>query len=46
MANPERIAGLIFQNFTTSVDDWNPEHLKIYERLDGPGTPEKLAETE
>jgi pimeloyl-ACP methyl ester carboxylesterase len=46
MAHPERIAGLTFQNFTTSVEGWNPERLKIYERLGGPETPEKLAETE
>lgn len=46
MAQPERIAGLIFQNFTTSVEGWNPERLKVYERLGGPETPEKLAETE
>ena len=43
---PERIAGLIFQNFTISVEGWNPERLKVYERLGGPETPEKLAETE
>ena len=46
MAHPERVVGLIFQNFTTSVEGWNPERLKIYERLGGPETPEKLAETE
>jgi pimeloyl-ACP methyl ester carboxylesterase len=46
MAHPERIAGLIFQNFTTSVEGWNPERLKMYERLGGPETAEKLAETE
>ena len=46
MAHPERIAGLIFQNFTTSVEGWNPERLKVYERLGGAETPEKLAETE
>src|SRR6516225_5006281 len=40
------IAGLIFQNFTISVGGWNPERLKVYERLGGPETPEKLAETE
>jgi pimeloyl-ACP methyl ester carboxylesterase len=45
-AHPERIAGLIFQNFTISVEGWNPERLKVYERLGGPETPEKLAETE
>jgi pimeloyl-ACP methyl ester carboxylesterase len=45
-AHPERIAGLIFQNFTMSVEGWNPDRLKIYERLGGPETPEKLAETE
>ena len=45
-ARPQRIAGLIFQNFTISVEGWNPERLKIYERLRGPETPEKLAETE
>src|SRR6516225_3887522 len=33
MAHPERIAGLILQNFTTSVEGWNPERLKVYERL-------------
>jgi pimeloyl-ACP methyl ester carboxylesterase len=45
-AHPERIAGLIFQNFTISVAGWNPERLKVYERIGGPETPEKLAETE
>jgi len=45
-AHPERIAGVIFQNFTISVEGWNPERLKVYERLGGPETPEKLAETE
>src|SRR6266581_7292210 len=45
-AHPERIAGLIFQNFTISVEGWNPERLKVYERLGGPEAPEKLAETE
>jgi len=30
-AHPERIAGLIFQNMTTSVEGWNPERLKVYE---------------
>jgi len=46
MANPERIAGLVFQNVTISLDGWNPERLKAYERISGPETPEKLAETE
>ena len=46
MAHPERIAGLIFQNFTISVEGWDSERLKVYERLGGPETPEKLAETE
>ena len=45
-AHPDRIAGLIFQNFTISVEGWNPERLKVYERLGGPETPENLAETE
>jgi pimeloyl-ACP methyl ester carboxylesterase len=45
-AHPERIAGLIFQNFTISVEGWNPERLKVYERIGGPETPETLAETE
>ncbi len=45
-SRPERIAGLIFQNFTMSVEGWNPERLKVYERLGGAETPEKLAETE
>ena len=44
-AHPERIAGLIFQNFTIAVEGWNPERLKVYERLGGPETPENLAET-
>jgi pimeloyl-ACP methyl ester carboxylesterase len=46
MARPERVAGLIFQNFTISVEGWNPDRLKVYERLGGPETPEKLAETD
>ena len=45
-AHPERISGLIFQNFTIAVEGWNPERLKVYERLGGPETPETLAETE
>ena len=45
-AHPERIAGLIFQNFTISVEGWNPDRLRVYQRLGGPETPEKLAETE
>ena len=45
-AHPERIAGLVFQNFTLTVEGWNPERLKVYERLGGPETSEKLAETE
>lgn len=45
-AHPERIAGLIFQDFTMSVEGWNPERLQVYERLGGPETPEKLVETE
>jgi pimeloyl-ACP methyl ester carboxylesterase len=45
-AHPERIAGLIFQNFTISVEGWSPDRLKVYERLGGPETPETLAETE
>jgi pimeloyl-ACP methyl ester carboxylesterase len=45
-AHPERIAGLIFQNMTTSVEGWNPERLKVYERLANPETPETLAEAE
>ena len=45
IAHPERIAGLIFQNFTTSVEGWNPDRLEVYKRLGGPEAPEKLAET-
>ena len=45
-AHPERIAGLIFQNFTIAVEGWNPERLRVYERLGGPETPENLAEIE
>ena len=45
-ARPERIAGLIVQNFTMSVEGWNPQRLKVYEGLGGPETPEKLAQTE
>ena len=45
-AHPERIGGLIFQNVTISVEGWNPERLKVYERLGGPETLENLTETE
>jgi len=45
-AHPERIAGLIFQNFTIAVEGWNADRLKVYEHLGGPETPETLAETE
>jgi len=44
-AHPEQIAGLIFQNFTLTVEGWNPDRLKVYEGLGGPETPEKLAQT-
>jgi pimeloyl-ACP methyl ester carboxylesterase len=46
MAHPEWIAGLVFQNFTTSVGGWNPDRLKGYEQLGGEETPEKLAKTQ
>jgi pimeloyl-ACP methyl ester carboxylesterase len=46
MSRPDRIAGLIFQNFTMTVDGWNADRLKLYERLGGPETPEKLAQAE
>jgi pimeloyl-ACP methyl ester carboxylesterase len=46
VAHPERIAGLIIQNFTMSVEGWNPERLKLYESVAGRETPEKLAKTE
>ncbi|HKD19331.1 MAG TPA: alpha/beta hydrolase [Thermoanaerobaculia bacterium] len=45
-AHPERIAGLVFQNLTISLEGFNPERLKAYERLGGPETPETLAEAE
>jgi pimeloyl-ACP methyl ester carboxylesterase len=45
-ACPERITGLIVQNFTMSVEGWNPQRLKVYEELSGPETSEKLAQTE
>jgi len=43
---PDRIAGLIFQNFTMSVNGWNADRLKLYEQLGGHETPEKLAQAE
>ena len=46
MSRPDRIGGLIFQNFTMSVDGWNADRLKLYERLGAPETPEKLAQVE
>jgi hypothetical protein len=30
---PRADRGLIFQNFTISVEGWNPERLKVYERI-------------
>ena len=45
-SRPDRIAGLIFQNFTMTVDGWNADRLQMYERLGGPETPEKLAQAE
>jgi pimeloyl-ACP methyl ester carboxylesterase len=45
-AHPDRIAGLIFQNTTISREGWNPARLKVYERIGGPETPDKLAEAE
>jgi pimeloyl-ACP methyl ester carboxylesterase len=46
MAHPERIAGLVFQNTTISLEGWNPERLELYERIGGFETPDKLAEVE
>jgi pimeloyl-ACP methyl ester carboxylesterase len=43
-AHPERIAGLVIQNMTMTVEGWNPERLNVYERLGGPETPDNLAE--
>ena len=40
-AHPERIAGLIFQNTTTSVEGWNPERLSCGDCL---LTPKGVAE--
>jgi pimeloyl-ACP methyl ester carboxylesterase len=45
-AHPERINGLVFQNLTISLQGWNPERVKAYERIGGPETPDKLAEAE
>jgi pimeloyl-ACP methyl ester carboxylesterase len=45
-AHPERIAGLIFQNTTISLNGWNAAVLKAYERMGGPETPEKLVDAE
>jgi pimeloyl-ACP methyl ester carboxylesterase len=45
-AHPERIAGLIFQNTTISLEGWNSARLQVYERIGGPETPDKLAEAE
>jgi pimeloyl-ACP methyl ester carboxylesterase len=45
-AHPERIAGMVFQNTTISVEGWNPARLEVYERIGGPETPDKLAEAE
>jgi pimeloyl-ACP methyl ester carboxylesterase len=45
-AHPERIAGLIFQNTTISLNGWSDASLKLYERIGGPETPDKLAEAE
>jgi pimeloyl-ACP methyl ester carboxylesterase len=45
-AHPERIAGLIFQNTTISLEGWNSAPLRVYERIGGPETPDKLAEAE
>jgi pimeloyl-ACP methyl ester carboxylesterase len=45
-AHPERIAGLIFQNTTISQEGWNPAVLSFYERIGGPETADKLAESE
>ncbi|HEV2752184.1 MAG TPA: alpha/beta hydrolase [Gemmatimonadales bacterium] len=44
--HPERIAGLVFQNTTISLEGWNSERLPFYERIGGPETPDKLAEAE
>src|SRR4029450_2611220 len=42
-AHPDRIAGLIFQNTTLSLEGWNAERLPFYEQIGGGETPEKLA---
>ena len=43
MAHPDRIAGLICQNFVIAADGWNPPILKAYDQFSGPETPDKLA---
>ncbi|HYV95030.1 MAG TPA: alpha/beta hydrolase [Chitinophagales bacterium] len=46
LAHPERITGLVFQNEVLSRKGWDLTKLKVYELLDGPETPEKLAQVE
>jgi pimeloyl-ACP methyl ester carboxylesterase len=42
----ELIDGLVFQNTTITLSGYNPARLKVFERIGGKETPEKLAEAE
>ena len=46
VAHPDLINGLVFQNTTITLSGYNPARLKVFERIGGHRTPEKLAEAE
>jgi pimeloyl-ACP methyl ester carboxylesterase len=44
--HPDLINGLVFQNTTITLSGYSPARLKVFERIGGQPTPEKLAEAE
>ena len=46
VTHPGLVSGLVFQNTTITLSGYNPARLKVFERIGGQATPEKLAEAE
>jgi pimeloyl-ACP methyl ester carboxylesterase len=45
-SHPALISGLVFQNTTITLSGYNPARLRVFERIGGKETPEKLEEAE
>jgi pimeloyl-ACP methyl ester carboxylesterase len=46
VSHPDLVVGMVFQNTTISLSGYNAARFKVFERISGVETPEKLAEAE